>query len=79
MAILGGVINYTSGFWPAFPFYLIGLILILGHLFFGPLRLIQEYLEAGDMDGAEKVLASIKFPGLLYKPIAPCIIPSKEM
>ena len=69
VAILGGVINYTSGFWPAFPFYLIGLILILGHLFFGPLRLIQEYLEAGDMDGAEKVLASIKFPGLLYKPI----------
>jgi tetratricopeptide (TPR) repeat protein len=69
VAILGGVTNYFSGFWPAFPFYLIGLILILGHFFFGPLRLIQEYLEAGDMEGAEKVLATIKFPGLLYKPI----------
>jgi tetratricopeptide (TPR) repeat protein len=69
VAILGGVINYFSGFWPGFPFYFIGLILILGHFFFGPLRLIQEYLEAGDMDGAEKVLATIKFPGLLYKPI----------
>jgi len=69
VAILGGVINYYSGFWPGFPFYLIGLILILGHFFFGPLRLIQEHLEAGDMKGAEKVLATIKFPGLLYKPI----------
>jgi tetratricopeptide (TPR) repeat protein len=69
VALLGGVVNYTSGFWPGFPFYFVGLILILGHFFFGPLRLIQEYLEAGDMDGAEKVLNSIKFPGLLYKPI----------
>lgn len=69
VAILGGVINYFSGFWPGFPFYLIGLVLILGHFFFGPLRIIQEYLEAGDMDGAERVLATIKFPGLLYKPI----------
>lgn len=69
LGILGGVTNYFSGFWPAFPIYLIGLILILGHFFFGPLRLIQEYLEAGDMEGAERVLATIKFPGMLYKPI----------
>lgn len=69
IAILGGVINYFSGFWPGFPFYLVGLVLILGHFFFGPLRIIQEYLEAGDMESAEKVIASIKFPGLLYKPI----------
>lgn len=69
LAILGGVVNYFSGFWPGFPLYFIGLILILGHFFFGPLRLIQEYMENGDMEGAEKVLNSIKFPGLLYKPI----------
>ena len=56
LAIFGGVVNYTTGFWPAFPLYLVGLILILGHFFFGPLRLIQEYLEGGDMEGAEKVL-----------------------
>src|SRR6476660_8363723 len=67
--ILGGITNYFSGFWPAFPLYLIGVILIFGHFFFGPLRLIQEYMENGDMDGAEKVLNSIKFPNLLYKPI----------
>jgi len=69
LMIIGGVTNYFSGFWPAFPLYFVGLILVLGHFFFGPLRLIQEYLESGDMDGAEKILAGIKFPNLLYKPI----------
>ena len=69
LILLGGFVNYTSGFWPGFPLYLVGVILVAGHFFFGPLRLIQEYMESGDMDGAEKVLASIKFPNLLYKPI----------
>ena len=69
LLIGGGVTNYLASFWPAFPLYLVGLILVLGHFFFGPLRLIQEYLEAGDIEGAEKILDSVKFPGLLYKPI----------
>ncbi|MDF2383744.1 hypothetical protein JMG10_19845 [Nostoc ellipsosporum NOK] len=69
LLLAGGYVNYVSSFWPAFFLYLIGVILILGHFFFGPLRLIQEYMEAGDMDGAEKVLNSIQFPNLLYKPI----------
>src|SRR5678816_3518882 len=69
LLIIGGVTNYFSGFWPAFPLYFVGLILVVGHFFFGPLRLIQEYMESGDMEGAEKVLASIQFPNLLYKPI----------
>lgn len=69
LIVLGGYVNYTAQFWPAFPLYLVGVVLILGHFFFGPLRLIQEYMESGDMDGAEKVLNSIQFPGMLYKPI----------
>ena len=66
---LGVLANVYSGFWPAFPAYLIGLILIAGHFFIGPLRLIQEHMETGDLDGAKRVLASIKYPNLLYKPI----------
>ena len=66
---LGAYVNYSAGFWPAFPLYLVGVILIAGHFFFGPLRLIQTYMESGDMDGAQKILASIKYPNLLYKPI----------
>lgn len=68
--IAGGIyINYAGGFWPAFPLYLVGVILVAGHFFFGPLRLIQTYMEEGDMEGAQKVLSSIQFPNLLYKPI----------
>jgi tetratricopeptide (TPR) repeat protein len=66
---IGIYVNYAASFWPAFPLYLVGVILIAGHFFLGPLRLIQEYMENGDMDGAEKVVNSIKFPSLLYKPI----------
>ena len=69
LAILGGVANYYSGFWPAFPLYFVGLILILGHFFFGPLRLIQVHLESGNIDEAEKIISSVKYPNLLYKPI----------
>lgn len=65
----GGYVNYSASFWPAFPLYLVGVILIFGHFFFGPLRLIQEHLEAGNVEGAEKVIKSIWFPNLLYKPI----------
>ena len=53
---LGVVTNVYSGFWPAFPLYLIGVVLILGHFFFGPLRLIQEHMESGNVEAAEKVL-----------------------
>jgi tetratricopeptide (TPR) repeat protein len=66
---IGVLTNIYAGFWPAFLPYLVGLVLIAGHFFFGPLRLIQEHMEAGDMEGAEKVIATIRFPNLLYKPI----------
>lgn len=69
MLILAIIVNITSGFWPSFILYLIGVILIAGHFFFGPMRLIQQYMESGDMEGAEKVLNSVQFPNLLYKPI----------
>ncbi|HMP94653.1 MAG TPA: hypothetical protein PKD90_17365, partial [Phnomibacter sp.] len=62
-------VNIFSGFWPSFILYLIGVVLIAGHFFIGPMRLIQEHIENGDMEGAEKVLDMIWFPNLLYKPI----------
>lgn len=67
--ILAIYTNYAAGFWPAFPLYFIAAILIFSHFFFGPLRLIQSYMEEGDLEGAEKILNTIKFPNLLYKPI----------
>jgi len=67
--VLAIIVNILSGFWPAFILYLTGVILIFGHFFFGPMRLIQQYMESGDMEGAEKVLKSIQYPNLLFKPI----------
>jgi tetratricopeptide (TPR) repeat protein len=71
LLIVGGLaLNLTvSGFWPVFPLYLVGAIMIFGHFFFGPLRLIQEHMESGNMEEAQKVIDSVKFPNLLYKPI----------
>jgi tetratricopeptide (TPR) repeat protein len=68
--VLGVALNLTvSGFWPVFPLYLAGVIMIAGHFFFGPLRLIQEHLESGNMEEAQKIINSVKYPNLLYKPI----------
>ncbi len=61
--------NWQAGFWPSFVLYLIAVILIVGHFVFGPMRLIQESMETGDLEGAKKIIDSIKFPGLLIKPI----------
>jgi tetratricopeptide (TPR) repeat protein len=69
LLVLAIVVNIYAGFWPAFPAYLVCIILIAGLLLIGPLRLVQEYMEAGDMEGAERVVNSIRYPNLLYKPI----------
>jgi len=70
LIIIGLALNFTvSSFWPVFPLYLVGVILIAGHFFFGPLRLIQEHLESGNVEEAQKIIDSIQFPNLLYKPI----------
>jgi tetratricopeptide (TPR) repeat protein len=62
-------VHYFTGFWPSFIIYLVAVISIFGHFFFGPLRLIQEHMESGDIEGAEKIINSIQFPNLLFKPI----------
>lgn len=69
LIVVGVLANVYSGFWPAFPAYLVALILIAGHFFIGPLRLIQEHMEGGDIEGAKRVLNGVKYPNLLYKPI----------
>ena len=62
-------VNYQTSFWPSFILYLLAAILVLGHFLFGPMRLIQSHMEAGDMEAANKVVNSIIFPQLLIKPM----------
>lgn len=68
--VIAVVLNLTgTSFWPAFPLYFIGLIGLLSHFFIGPMRLLQEPMEKGNMEEVQKILDSIWFPNLLYKPI----------
>ena len=68
--VIAVVLNLTgTGFWPAFPLYFVGLIGLLSHFFIGPMRLLQEPMEKGNMKEVEKILDTIWFPNLLYKPI----------
>ena len=69
LLVLAIFTNIQAGFWPSFVLYLVALILIVGHFILGPMRLIQECMETGDMEGAKKVIDSIWFPALLIKPI----------
>lgn len=67
--LLAILVNYTSGFWPAFVLYFVGVVALFSHFFIGPLRLVQEPMERGEIEEVEKILNSIKYPGLLYKPV----------
>ncbi len=62
-------VNLEASFWPSFIIYFVAVICILGHFLLGPMRLIQTAMETGDMVEAKKVIDSVKFPGLLIKPI----------
>ena len=67
--VLAVAVNIYAGFWPSFILYFIAVIGLFTHFFIGPMRLIQEPMENGDVETVEKILKSIWFPGLLYKPI----------
>jgi len=67
--VLAVLVNISSGFWPAFVLYFIGVIGLFSNFFIGPMRLIQEPMEQGNVEEVEKILNSIWFPSLLYKPI----------
>ena len=56
-------------FWPAFILYFVGVIGLASHFFIGPLRLIQEPMERGDMEEVERILNTVWYPNLLYKPV----------
>ena len=66
---LAVMVNILSGFWPSFILYFIGVIGLFTHFFVGPLRLIQEPMEKGNVEEVERIMDTIWFPNLLYKPI----------
>jgi tetratricopeptide (TPR) repeat protein len=69
--IIGLLLQFAGlgDIWAAIIFYTLAVIAIFTHFFIGPLRLIQEPMENGDVEAVERILNSIWFPNLLFKPI----------
>ncbi|MDI9365480.1 MAG: tetratricopeptide repeat protein [Flavobacterium sp.] len=72
VAIVGGILLQLTGlssFWPVFPLYFIGVVGLVSHFVIGPMRIIQVPMEAGNIEEVERILNSIWYPNLLYKPV----------
>ncbi|HEY0272902.1 MAG TPA: hypothetical protein VGC22_06930 [Chitinophaga sp.] len=68
--LIGGIVmGITIGWWEATIILVLAAICLVSHFMLGPMRLVQDAVEAGDIEGAMRIMNSIKFPNLLYKPI----------
>jgi tetratricopeptide (TPR) repeat protein len=69
LIILGFWVGFKVTWWIAWIPLLLAILMIVAYFLIGPMTLIQNYMESGDMEGAQKLLSQVKFPNLLYKPI----------
>lgn len=69
--IIGLLLQFAGlgDIWAAIIFYTLSVIAIFTHFFIGPLRLVQEPMENGEVEKVEQIINSIWFPNLLFKPI----------
>lgn len=70
LLLAGGVLSFLYGdkiF--AWILFVLALISILLHFMIGPMRLVKDAVESGDVDGALNLINKVKFPKLLIKPI----------
>lgn len=68
LCLIGGTaMIFGLGFWYAFPFLLIGIVLLVGYVLLGTVQSTAAMVQTMDFDGAEKRLALTYFPNLLYK------------
>ncbi len=66
---LGFFLGFKVTWWIAWIPFLVAILMVVAYFLIGPMTLIQGYMEAGDMEGAQKLINMVKFPNLLYKPI----------
>lgn len=62
----GAILTTTMGFWYAFPFWLLGFIMLASYIFLGTVQSSAQLVQDGDFDGAEARLSLTKFPNWLY-------------
>ena len=67
LGFIGGLIfTFTFGFWWAFPFWLLGIIMLGSYLFLGTIQSSAQLIQDGDFEGADLRLSLTKFPNILY-------------
>ena len=67
VTLVGGVIlAFLFGFWYAFPFLLIGIILLVGYILLGTVQSAALLMQQTDLIGAEKRLNLTLKPTWLY-------------
>lgn len=66
---LGIWVGVSVTWWIGWIPFLVAIIMVAAHFMIGPMTLLQSYIENGDMDGAQKLMNSVKYPNLLYKPV----------
>jgi tetratricopeptide (TPR) repeat protein len=66
---LGFLLGFKVTWWIAWIPFVVAILMVVAHFLVGPMTLIQGYMDAGDLEGAQKLLTRVKYPNLLYKPI----------
>jgi hypothetical protein len=61
---LGLLLGFEVTWWIAWIPMLIAIVMVIAHFMIGPMTLLQVYIEAGDMEGAQKMLARVKEAGV---------------
>jgi len=69
LIVLGFYLGFKVSWWLGWIPFFIAALTIVAYFMVGPISLMQRYVESGDVEGAQKLLAKVKFPKLLYKPI----------
>lgn len=68
--IAAGVILYVlDDLFLAWVMFILALVSLVLHFMIGPMRLVKDAVEAGDVDEAVRLIETVKFPKLLFKPI----------
>ena len=68
--VVGGVLSHVYGD-PilAWILYILAFFSILLHFLIGPMRLVKDSVESGNVEEAVELINKVKFPKLLVKPI----------
>ncbi len=64
--IAGAVFTTMFGFWYAFPFWILGFVMLASYILLGTVSSAAQLIQDQNFAGAEQRLSLTKFPKLLY-------------